>query len=248
VPAWSRPELLIAAPAGIGAYTPAHHLWSAGSHVSLNAGQDVQQLAQRHHALAAKDGIVLYTYGRAGNPNKPNQEVGIDLHAASGNVNVQSQSAATHLTADKAVDVASTHGMVQITAPKHILLTAAGAAIRIQQGNITLSGPGKVEFKASMKVLEGGARATVTHPRLPSPFTLDLTTEYRIRCRFVDRATGKVSANHRFRLRSKSASLEGVTDLDGWSQTLQTPTGEFVEAWVAEFPIELEAISHGDLI
>jgi type VI secretion system secreted protein VgrG len=153
VPAWSRPELLIAAPAGIGAYTPAHHLWSAGSHISLNAGQDVQQLAQRHHALAAKDGIVLYTYGRAGNPNKPNQEVGIKLHAASGNVNVQSQSAATHLTADKSVDVASTHGMVQITAPKHILLTAAGAAIRIQQGNITLSGPGKVEFRASMKVL-----------------------------------------------------------------------------------------------
>ncbi len=33
VPAWSRPELLIAAPAGIGAYTPAHQLWSAGTHI-----------------------------------------------------------------------------------------------------------------------------------------------------------------------------------------------------------------------
>ena len=160
VPAWTRPELVIAAPAGIGAYTPAHQLWSAGTHVSINAGQDVQQLAQRHHATAVHGGIVLYTYGRASNPNKPNQETGIRLHAASGNVNVQSQTAATKLTADKTSEVSSTHGMVRIAAPKHILLTAAGAAIRIQSGNITLSGPGKVEFRASMKVLESGASAS----------------------------------------------------------------------------------------
>ncbi len=160
VPAWTRPELVLAAPAGIGAYTPANHLWSAGSHIALTAGQDSQQIAQRHWSLATKDGIVLYTYGRKGNPNKPNQETGIKLHAASGNVNVQSQTAAMHFTADKAIDVASTHGMVKISAPNHILLTAAGAAIRIQSGNITLSGPGKVEFRASMKVLTSAGAAS----------------------------------------------------------------------------------------
>ena len=73
---------------------------------------------------------------------------------------MQSQTAAMHLTADKAVDVASTHGMVKVTAPKHILLTAAGAAIRIQSGNITLSGPGTVEFRASMKVLTSAGAAS----------------------------------------------------------------------------------------
>ncbi len=56
--------------------------------------------------------------------------------------------------------MASTHGMVKITAPKHILLTAAGAAIRIQSGNITLNGPGTVEFKASMKVLTSAGAAS----------------------------------------------------------------------------------------
>jgi type VI secretion system secreted protein VgrG len=49
---------------------------------------------------------------------------------------------------------------VQITAPKHVLLTAAGAAIEIKGGNITLKGPGKVEFKASMKELKGPASAS----------------------------------------------------------------------------------------
>jgi type VI secretion system secreted protein VgrG len=153
VPAWSRPELLVTAPAGIGAYTPANLLWSAGTHVALTAGQDTQQITQRHASLVAKDGVVLYTYGRKGNPNKPNQETGIALHAATGNVNVQAQSDAVHATALKDVEVASTHGMVKVTAPQHVLLTAAGAAIRIQGGNITLNGPGTVEFKAGMKVL-----------------------------------------------------------------------------------------------
>ena len=50
--------------------------------------------------------------------------------------------------------------MVRITAPKHILLTAAGAAIDIQPGSITLKGPGKIEFKASMKVLTGAGSAS----------------------------------------------------------------------------------------
>ncbi len=171
VPAWTRPELVLAAPAGIGAYTPAHHLWSAGSHIAITAGQDSHQIAQRHWSLATKDGIVLYTYGRAGNPNKPNQETGIRLHAASGNVNVQSQTAAMHVTAAKTIDVSSTHAMVGVTAPKHIVLTAAGAAIRIQGGNITLNGPGTVEFRAGMKVLTGAAGANQA-ASLKAPSTL----------------------------------------------------------------------------
>jgi type VI secretion system secreted protein VgrG len=50
--------------------------------------------------------------------------------------------------------------MVKIAAPKHILLTAAGAAIDMQPGSITLKGPGMVEFKASAKELTGAASAS----------------------------------------------------------------------------------------
>jgi type VI secretion system secreted protein VgrG len=49
---------------------------------------------------------------------------------------------------------------VLVTAPKHVMLTAAGAAIRIEGGNITLTAPGKVEFKASMKELAGAGGAS----------------------------------------------------------------------------------------
>jgi type VI secretion system secreted protein VgrG len=41
-----------------------------------------------------------------------------------------------------------------------VLLTAAGAAIEIKGGNITLKGPGKVEFKAGMKEFKGPGSAS----------------------------------------------------------------------------------------
>jgi type VI secretion system secreted protein VgrG len=157
--AWTRPDLVIAAPAGIASQTPANAIYSAGHTASLSAGQDIQHTVQANHATVAKDGLILYTYGKASNTSKPNQETGIALHAASGNVNLQSQQGATKITADKSVNVASTQDMVRITAPQHVLLTAAGAALELKGGNITLKGPGKVEFKASMKELKGPATA-----------------------------------------------------------------------------------------
>jgi len=159
---WGRPDMVLAAPGGIGSFTPASHIASAGATTSLAAGQDVHHLAQANHASAAKDGLILFSYGKASNPNKPNQETGIALHAASGSVNTQSQSAATKLTADKDVTVASTTAMVKIAAPKKVLLTAAGAAITIQGGSITLNGPGKVELKAGQKVFSGGGSASAS--------------------------------------------------------------------------------------
>ena len=122
---------------------------SAGNTVTAVAGQDLQLAAQANQAWAVKGGLVFYTYGKATNASKPNTETGIRLHAATGNVNTQSQSGATRLTADKKIEVASTSGMVRVAAPQHILLTAAGAAIDIQPGNITIKAPGKIEFKAS---------------------------------------------------------------------------------------------------
>ena len=183
ITAWSRPDLVLASPSGIAAFTPAGNVLSAGHTMSLVAGQDLQQIAQSNYAVAVKSGLVFYTYGKATNASKPNTETGIKLHAASGNVNTQSQSGATKITADKAVSFSSTSGMVKVTAPNHILLTAAGAAIDLQPGSITLKGPGKVEFKASMKVLTGAGSASQSlqlpalvkfdyTPRRTTPFSL----------------------------------------------------------------------------
>jgi len=188
--AWQRPDLVAAAPGGIAALTPASTVISAGRTMSLVA-QDINASAGANFALASAYGIVLYTYGKASNPDKPNQETGIKLHAASGSVSMQSQTGASKLTASQRIDVSSTSAMVKVAAPKHVLLTAAGAALRLEGSNITLGATGKVQFKASMKELAGPASASASL-RLPKPAELKgctqkLSTASAKRSPFVER-------------------------------------------------------------
>ena len=162
ISAWSRPDLLISAPGGIGAATPAHSVMSAGATASLGAGQDINFESQRHTAVAVKAGVSLFTYGKAQNTSKPNAETGIQLHAASGNVSVQAQANTLSLTADKAVAVASVTDAITMGAPKHVLLTAGGSSLRITTGSITLTTSGPASFKAAMKELAGAGSASAS--------------------------------------------------------------------------------------
>jgi len=154
--------LLISAPGGIGAATPAHSVMSAGATASLGAGQDINFESQRHTAVAVKAGVSLFTYGKAQNTSKPNAETGIQLHAASGNVSVQAQANTLSLTADKAVAVASVTDAITMGAPKHVLLTAGGSSLRITTGSITLTTSGPASFKAAMKELAGAGSASTS--------------------------------------------------------------------------------------
>ena len=167
VTAFSEPHLQLSAPAGIAAATPADIIVNAGNTSSIVAGQDINFASQGGAFHTVKAGISLFTYGKASNKDKPNQETGIKLHAASGKVSSQSQSDETRVTADKLITVASITKSVTIAAKQHALLTAQGAYIKLEGGNIMLHGPGKIEFKASSKELAAPASisATVTLPK-----------------------------------------------------------------------------------
>jgi type VI secretion system secreted protein VgrG len=65
------------------------------------------------------------------------------------------------------VTVASVTKTVSVGARDHVLLTAQGAYIELCGGNIELHGPGKVEFKATMKELTGPRSAVLATPSLP---------------------------------------------------------------------------------
>jgi len=131
----------------------------------VTASQDINFAAQANLLHSSAGGISLFTYGKANAKEKPNQETGLHLHAASGKYSSQSQEAATKLTADKAVTVASVQAEVNVAAKQHVLLTTQGAAIRIEGGDITLNAPGKIEFKASMKELGGPASGEAELPK-----------------------------------------------------------------------------------
>ncbi len=153
--AYSEPHIQFSSPDGIVALTPKDAILSAGNVLSLIAGQDINLLATGNYVTAIKEGLSIFTYGKASNPNKPNQETGIKLHAASGSVSVQAQSGPATLTADKAITIASTNDSINIAAKGHVLMTAGGAYIKMEGGNIEVHAPGMVLFKATAKELAG---------------------------------------------------------------------------------------------
>jgi type VI secretion system secreted protein VgrG len=155
VTAYGEPHLQLSSPAGIVAVTPADAIFASGNTGSVSAGQDINFAAQGNAFSTVRAGISLFAYGKAGSKDKPNQEVGIKLHAASGKVSSQSQSDATRLIADKTITVASVTKGVTIAAKKHVLMTAQGAYLRLEGGNIMIHGPGTMAFKASKKELVG---------------------------------------------------------------------------------------------
>jgi type VI secretion system secreted protein VgrG len=162
--AYSEPHMQLSSPAGITATTAADAIFVSGNTGSICAGQDINFASQGNWFATVKGGISLFTYGKASKADKPNQETGIKLHAASGKVSVQAQSDVLKVTADKTITVASVTKSVNIAAKDHVMLTAQGAYLKLEGGNIMIHGPGTMEFKASMKELAGPAQVS---PRLP---------------------------------------------------------------------------------
>ena len=153
--AFIDPLIQLSSPSGIVAITPADAIFASETTSSVSAAQDINLATQGNASNMVVRGVSLFTYGKASSKDKPNQEVGIKLHAASGKFSSQSQSDATKLVADKAITVASVTKGITVMAKEHVLLTAQGAYLKLEGGNIMIHGPGKVEFKASMKEMAG---------------------------------------------------------------------------------------------
>lgn len=222
---YGAPLLQLSAPVGIAATTPANVILAAGTTSCACAGQDINLLTQANSALASNRGISLFTYGKARNTNKPNQETGISVHAASGKLRIQSQSGPTGVLADKTLTVASVMKSVAIAAPKkHVLLAAQGAYIKLEGGNIEVHAPGKIEFKASMKELAGPVKIRSSAEALK---VHELDRKRDLELGFVD-AEGKVLKGEDIALRFSDSTNRVVTlDSDGKATVRNAPLGPF---------------------
>jgi type VI secretion system secreted protein VgrG len=228
--AYAAPQLQLSSPQGIVAVTPADAVLTAGATTSISAGQDINLAAQGNAYRAAVAGVSLFTYGKASAKDKPNQETGIRMHAASGKLSSQSQAGETHLTADKSITVASVAKSVRAAGKQHVLLTAQGACLKLEGGNIMLHAPGKVEFKASMKELAGPKDGSVSQPALPQAREI-YNEAFVVR----NEETNEPMAHVRYRLESASGvRVEGVTDAMGRTQRIFTARREELKLYVLE--------------
>ncbi len=208
---WSEPMIAVSAPGGIVTVTPDAMLHAVGSHLTQVAGHAIETLAQGATRVAAKDGIVLFTHGADAIAGSPEPLSGIQLHAAQGPVSLQAQSDRASLAALKDIRVSSTSASVTLQAKDSLLLTAQGAYIRLQGGNIEVHAPGKVSFKGAMKQATGAQ--SVTAEAAASPKAKEIYDE---QFQIEDERTGAPVAFARYRIvLDNGLEFSGVTDAEG---------------------------------
>ncbi|KLJ00611.1 type VI secretion system Vgr family protein [Luteimonas sp. FCS-9] len=152
VPAWGAPLLAASSPDGLLSLTPADQVWVSGTQTALLAGDALGWTSQGGLVAAAAGGIALFAQGGEPPAGSPNPERGIALHAAQGKLSARAPRNKATVAAKTNVAIASTQADVEIVAPAgHVLLTAVGAYLKLEGGNIELGAPGRVEFRASSK-------------------------------------------------------------------------------------------------
>lgn len=137
--------LLMTAPAGIAATTPANIQLSAGHTLTATAGENADMTIFKRLTVAAGEAISLFA-----------QKIGIKIFAARGNVDIQAQSDAMRLQAGQQMAINSINGEIILNAAQGITLTNRGGAyIKLKDGAVEIGAPGKIDLKSG-NILWGG--------------------------------------------------------------------------------------------
>ncbi|WP_046168574.1 DUF2345 domain-containing protein, partial [Chromobacterium vaccinii] len=100
-------------------------------------------------------------------------KVALKLIAAKGKVQVQAQSDAMELTADKDVTITSAKQTIHVNAKQEILLTSGGAYIRLKDGKIELHAPGTISIKGASHNFSGPAQMNPPLPMFPKEICVE---------------------------------------------------------------------------
>ncbi|BAK76211.1 type VI secretion system Vgr family protein [Pseudogulbenkiania sp. NH8B] len=158
--AGQQPLMVLSAPAGLAATTDNSLTLAAGTNIDQIAQRDTQQTSGRRWLHNVGQHISLFVAG-------VKDAVSLKLIAAKGKVQVQAQSDAMELTADKDVTVASCKDSITIAAKEEILLNVGGGAyIRMSGGNIEVHCSGTVSVKGENHVMSGPAQMNMSFPAL----------------------------------------------------------------------------------
>jgi Rhs element Vgr protein len=164
LPHSSAAIIAIAAKAGLGVVAGQDLQLVNGETISLMSGQDTQFVTGGQMRIHSGQAIgMLGGAVKAGEDN-----VGLQLIAAQGAVDLQAQGDVLNVQARDQVDIVSANAHIDWAAAKSISLsTAGGANITIEGGNITVQCPGKITIHAAKKSFESGKEVNYKLPFLP---------------------------------------------------------------------------------
>ncbi|QWT46973.1 type VI secretion system Vgr family protein [Azospira inquinata] len=202
-----QPLMILSAPGGLAAGTEQSATVSAGTNLDLIAQRDTQQTSGRRWLHNVGQHISLFVAG-------VKDQIALKLIAAKGKVQVQAQSDALEITADKDVTITSCKNRVVVAAKEEILLACGGGYIRIKGGNIDIHCPGSSSFKAGNYLLTGP-----TNLGYPLPW-FKTTHAYSVQFKIKNKL-GEIQKNMPYKMYSKTGlEYVGKTDNEGMTKRI----------------------------
>jgi uncharacterized protein (DUF2345 family) len=187
LPNSSSAVIAIAAKAGLGVVAANDLQLANGETITLMSGQDTQFVTGGQ--LRIHSGQVIGMLGGAVTAGAEN--IGLQLVAAKGAVDLQAQGDVLNVQAHDQVEIISANAHVDWAAAKSISLsTAGGANITIEGGNITVQCPGKITIHAAKKSFTGAEEVSYKLPFLPQGVCVEcLAKRAAQRTAFINKGT-----------------------------------------------------------
>ncbi|WP_434700831.1 type VI secretion system Vgr family protein [Pseudomonas sp. D1-36] len=152
----SAAAILLSAPQGIGAVTPASLLLKSGDALYLQSHNEINLAAAKRLSAHANQGISLLA-----------QQEGLRLVSGKGPLDIESHGDGLGMKAQQDITVQSVQGHVQVTAKNGLTLACGGGFIRITaEGEIQIHSPGLVSIKGKHRLDRPGGE-TFPLPELP---------------------------------------------------------------------------------
>jgi type VI secretion system secreted protein VgrG len=148
--------IVLSAPKGIAAVTPASLLLESGQALHVHTQDDINLAAEQHLFAHARQSISMLA-----------QEEGMRLVSGKGPLEIESHDNLLNLIAQQDISVQSVQGHLQLTAKNGITLGCGGGVIRITPtGEIQIHSPGLISLKGQHR-LNGPASEAFALPELP---------------------------------------------------------------------------------
>ncbi|WP_288390821.1 DUF2345 domain-containing protein, partial [uncultured Acinetobacter sp.] len=211
--AFKQALMILSAPSSIAMSSNQDIHLSADGQLSQHAGDSLNISTQKSLIAHASDKISLFA-----------AQQGARLYTGKGKIELQAQGDGADLIARKDIQIISTEDVINISAPKRILITAETSQVEINEQGIILRTGGKAEFKAGQHVFVGGEKVLIQKITLPNSPPLDKN----IGKFFLYKGDGSPFIEHEYKILDKAGNVlkQGITNQFGETDYVQTEQPE----------------------
>lgn len=196
--------MLLHAPHGIGMVSASAMRIASGSEsVGIMSGHNTDISAGHSFTVAAGESVSLLANGQ-----------GMQLLAGKGKVEIQAQSDALSVSAEKDLDIQSADGKVTISARQELILNCGGAYIKLSGGNIELGCPGNILLKCTNTQKMGAASMDIAPMKMPGGFGGGFI--------LADESGSPLPSTPYWLTTAEGETLQGVTDREGRTAQVNT--------------------------